>query len=101
MSNGLKPLSNFAGNEFVLIFERVKRIGEEAPIIPEKVRAGEQVRESTPIEQYNSVKRSIARAKMSSHYLIGALELMSDSMYVIYIQFLDIIHYCSPKQRFF
>jgi hypothetical protein len=51
-----------------------KKFREEAPIIPEKVRAGGQVRESPPIEEFNQVKRSVAKAKMSSEYLKEALE---------------------------
>ncbi|HEY7571951.1 MAG TPA: hypothetical protein VH796_11345 [Nitrososphaeraceae archaeon] len=57
-----------------IAFTYTKKIREEAPIIPEKVRAGEVVRESPPPEVFNSVKRSIAKAKMSSTYLISALE---------------------------
>lgn len=55
-------------------FTFAKRLREEAPIIPEKVRAGELVRESPPTEEYNQIKRSIAKAKMSSDYLKEALE---------------------------
>jgi hypothetical protein len=42
-----------------IAFTFTKRIREEAPIIVEKVRAGELVRESPPIEEYNSIKRNI------------------------------------------
>jgi hypothetical protein len=55
-------------------FTFTKRIREEAPIIPEKVRAGELVRESPPIEEYNNLKRNVTKAKMSSPYLKEALE---------------------------
>jgi hypothetical protein len=57
-----------------IAYTYTKKIREEAPIIPEKVRAGELVRESPPPEEFNSVKRSIAKAKMSSSYLVSALE---------------------------
>src|SRR5919197_3590759 len=45
---------------------------EETPIIPEKVRAGDQVRRSPPVEEFSSLKRNIAKVKMSSPYLISA-----------------------------
>ena len=51
-----------------------KRIREEAPIIPEKVRGGELVRESPPIEEFNQIKRNIAKAKLSFPYLKEALQ---------------------------
>jgi hypothetical protein len=57
-----------------IAFTFTKKIREEAPIIPEKVRATGQVRQAPPIEEFNSLKRSIAKAKMSSPYLITALE---------------------------
>jgi hypothetical protein len=57
-----------------IAFTFVKKLREEAPIIPEKVRAGEIVRESPPIEEYNQIKRSITKAKMTSDYLKEALE---------------------------
>jgi hypothetical protein len=55
-------------------FTFAKKIREEAPIIPETVRAGGQVRESPPVEEFNQVKRSVTKAKMSSNYLKEALE---------------------------
>lgn len=51
-----------------------KRIREEAPIIPEKVRGGELVRESPPIEEFNQIKRNLAKAKLSFPYLKEALQ---------------------------
>jgi hypothetical protein len=57
-----------------IAFTYAKKIREEAPIITEKVRAGDIVRESPPPEEFNGVKRSIAKAKLSSPYLISALE---------------------------
>jgi hypothetical protein len=50
------------------------RIREEAPLISERVRAGENVREPPPIEEYNSLKRNIAKAKISIPYLKDALK---------------------------
>lgn len=50
------------------------RIREEAPLISDRVRAGEIVRESPPIEEYNSLKRNITKAKISFPYLKDALE---------------------------
>ena len=55
-------------------FTFTKRIREEAPIIPDKVRGGELVRESPPIEGYNNLKRDVTKAKISSSYLKDALE---------------------------
>ena len=55
-------------------FTFTKKLREEAPIIPEKVRAGEPIRESPPIDEYNNIKRNITRAKMSLPYLKDALE---------------------------
>ena len=58
-----------------IAFTFTKKIKKkEAPIIPEKVRAGGQLRESPPIEELNQVKRSVTKAKMSSEYLKEALE---------------------------
>jgi hypothetical protein len=57
-----------------IAFTFTKRLREEAPIIPERVRAGELVRESPPIEELNQIKRSVAKAKMSFPYLRDALE---------------------------
>jgi hypothetical protein len=57
-----------------IAFTFSKRIREEAPIITEKVRSGESVRESPPIEEYNIIKRDIAKARMSFPYLRTALE---------------------------
>jgi len=57
-----------------IAFTFIKRLREEAPIIPEKVRTGELVRESPPIEEYNQIKRSITKAKLTSDYLKQALE---------------------------
>jgi hypothetical protein len=57
-----------------IAFTFTKNLREEAPIIPEKVRAGELVRESPPLEEYNNLKRNIAKAKISSPYLKEALE---------------------------
>jgi hypothetical protein len=57
-----------------IAFTFTKRLREEAPIIPEKVRAGKIVRESPPIEEYNGIKRNVAKAKMSFPYLRDALE---------------------------
>jgi hypothetical protein len=51
-----------------------KKIPDEAPIIPQKVRAGGQIREYPPIEEFNQVKRSVTKARMSSQYLAEALE---------------------------
>lgn len=68
-----------------IAFTFTKRIREEAPIIPEKVRAGEVVRESPPIEEYNSLKRSIAKAKTTSRYLIAALENPNFDINEVYI----------------
>ena len=51
-----------------------QKIRDEAPIIPEKVRAGEVVRESPPIKEYNSLRRNITKAKASSEYLTNALK---------------------------
>ena len=57
-----------------IAFTFAKKIREEAPLITEKVRAGEVVRESPPLEEYNRLKRNITNAKMSSSYLKEALE---------------------------
>lgn len=57
-----------------IAFTFAKRLREEAPIIPEKVRAGKIVREPPPIEEYNNLKRNIAKAKISSPYLKEALK---------------------------
>lgn len=57
-----------------IAFTFTKRLREEAPIITEKVRAGELVRESPPIEEYNQISRSIAKAKNTSDYFREALE---------------------------
>lgn len=57
-----------------IAFTFTKRLREEAPIIPERVRAGELVRESLPIEEYNQIKRNITKAKNSSTYLREALQ---------------------------
>ncbi len=57
-----------------IAFTFTKKIRDEAPIIPEKVRAGVQVRENPPIEEFNQLKRSITKAKMVSPYLKNALE---------------------------
>jgi hypothetical protein len=51
-----------------------RRLREEAPIIPERVRAGGLVRESPPLEELNQIRRSITKAKNSSTYLNEALE---------------------------
>lgn len=67
-----------------IAFTYTKKIREEAPVIPEKVKAGELVREPPPAEEFNSIKRSIAKAKMSSPYLIGALENPSFDINKIY-----------------
>jgi hypothetical protein len=56
-----------------IAFTFTKRMREEAPIIPQTVRAGVQVRESPPIKEMNQIKRSVTKAKMSSIYLKGAL----------------------------
>lgn len=55
-------------------FTFTKSIREEAPIIPERVRAGELVRESPPAEEYNNLRRDVTKAKISSQYLKDALE---------------------------
>jgi hypothetical protein len=57
-----------------IAFTFAKKIREEAPLITEKVRAGELVRESPPLEEYNRLKRNITNAKMSLPYLKEALE---------------------------
>lgn len=62
-----------------------KKIREEAPIIPEKVRAGELVRESPPPEEYNQIKRNVTKAKMSSAYLKDALENPEFDINKVYI----------------
>jgi hypothetical protein len=67
-----------------IAFTYTKKIREEAPVITERVKAGELVRESPPVEEFNSVKRIIAKAKMSSPYLISALENPSFDINKIY-----------------
>jgi hypothetical protein len=51
-----------------------RSIGGDGPIIPHKVKGGEIVREAPPIEEYNNLKRSIAKARNSSEFLRAALE---------------------------
>lgn len=65
-------------------FTFTKRLRDEAPIIPEKVRAGEVIRESPPIEEYNNIKRDITKAKMSSNYFKEALENPTFDMNKVY-----------------
>ncbi|MFZ0510298.1 MAG: hypothetical protein WAM14_01720 [Candidatus Nitrosopolaris sp.] len=55
-------------------FTFTKRIREEAPIIPEKVRGGELVRESLPVEEFDNLRRNVTKAKISSPYLKVALQ---------------------------
>jgi len=50
-----------------------KRIEEEAPMIPNKMRGDSVVRESPPIKEFNSIKRSVANAKATSQHLQQAL----------------------------
>jgi hypothetical protein len=50
-----------------------KKIREEAPIIPEKVRSGEQARESPPIDKLNKIAISVTKARISSDYMRDAL----------------------------
>jgi len=68
-----------------IAFTFTKRIREEAPIIPERVKAGELVRESPPIEEYNQIKRSVTRARMSSPYLQDALGNPSFDINKVYV----------------
>lgn len=51
-----------------------KKLRDEAPIVPKKVRAGDIVREPPPVEEYNNIKRSVTRAKLSIPYMKEALE---------------------------
>ena len=57
-----------------IAFTFAKRIREEAPIIPEMVRAGEIVRETPSPEEFRNIKRSITKAKISFPYLKEALQ---------------------------
>lgn len=66
-------------------FTFTKRLREEAPIITEKVRAGELVRESPPVEEYNNLKRDVTKAKLSSPYLRNALENPAFDINEVYI----------------
>jgi hypothetical protein len=68
-----------------IAFTFTKRIREEAPIISERVRAGELVRESPPTEEYDQIKRSVTRAKMSSPYLQDVLANPSFDINKVYV----------------
>jgi len=57
-----------------IAFTFTKKMRDEAPIIPGKVRAGELVREPPPIKEMNQINRSVTKAKMSSRYLKDALK---------------------------
>ena len=57
-----------------IAFTFIKRIRNEAPIIPEKVRGGELVRESPPVEEYDNLKRDLSKAKIALPYLEVALD---------------------------
>jgi len=48
-----------------IAFTFTKKIPEEAPIIPENVKAGRHIRQSPPIEEFNTIKRDITKAKIS------------------------------------
>jgi hypothetical protein len=67
-----------------IAFTFTKRIREEAPIIPERVRAGDLVRESPPIEEYNTMKRNIGKARISFPYFKEALENPQFDMNKVY-----------------
>lgn len=56
-----------------IAFTFTNRIRQDIPIMVEKIRGRELVRESPPIEEYNSLKRDITKAKMSFPYLGKAL----------------------------
>jgi hypothetical protein len=49
------------------------------------VRIGELVRESPPIEEHNSIKRNIAKAKISSPFLEDALENPKFDINTVYV----------------
>ena len=57
-----------------IAFTYKKKLDDEAPLVPEKVKAGELVRISPPIEEYSSLERNISRAEESYPYFKDALE---------------------------
>jgi hypothetical protein len=62
-----------------------KRLRNDSPLIPDVVRAGDVVRESPPIEEYNNLKRNIIIAKKNYPYLIKASENPSFDINKIYL----------------
>jgi hypothetical protein len=68
-----------------IAFTFTKRLKEEAPIVPEKVRGGIITRESPPIEKYNEIKRSITKAKASSPHMKNALQDPKFDMNDLYV----------------